>query len=82
MCLTQRARKYTTETAQIRVWRVSFPGQRSAQAGRYSLAEVKSLYGLPKQYLVIQTLPGGGQVIVSRHRKRNSAARVIERIAS
>lgn len=71
--LTKRCRRRTTELAQYRSWR--------SRDGRYSLIEVKSLLDDHRAVLVVETLPSGGQVILSRHRKRKPAERVIERLA-
>lgn len=76
--IAKRAIKYQTPTAVIRRWPARF---QDAQDAIYSILEVKSLYGLPKRFLVVQKLREGGEVVVSRHRKRNSAVEVIERVA-
>ena len=72
MTISRRARRYTTATCVIRSW--------AAQDGPYRVAEITSLFGLPKLYLAIQRQPGGGETIVSRHRKRSAAIRAIEKI--
>lgn len=67
--LATRARRKVTHTAVIRSWRT--------ESGRYSLVEVKSLLDGARYYLAVETLPGGGQVILSRHRKRSAGARAV-----
>ncbi len=75
MCiLTKRATKRRTDTAIIRSWR--------SQDGRYSLQEVQSIFGLPTEYLAVQVYPGGGQVILSRPRKRLPAERALDSFAT
>lgn len=64
-----RSKRRTTATGIIRQWR----------SEDYLVAEVKSLYGLPTVYLVIEQLSNGNQVIRSRHRKREAARRQLER---
>lgn len=54
-----------TATAVIRRW--------IAPDGDYSLAEVKSLFGLPTYYIIAKRIGGGGETLVSRHRKRKEA---------
>ncbi len=74
--LARRAKKYQTSTAVIRRWACQ-----TQQDALYSLLEVTSLYGLPRRYLVVQKLREGGEVVISRHRKRTSAVKVLQRVA-
>lgn len=69
--LASRAKKRFTLTATIRRWTVS--------DAPYALDEVNSLYGLPRRYLVVQRLPCGQECVLSRHRKRAAAVKVLER---
>lgn len=72
MTLTRRARKRTTLTAEIRRW--------LSLDGRYAVDEVNSIYGLPRRYLTVQRLPNAQECVLSRHRKRSAAVRVLEQL--
>ena len=76
LSIAKRASKRQTPTAVIREWAVRTERQVSA----YSIVEVINLYGLSKRYLAVRTCAGGGQFVVSRHRKRSGVIRSLERI--
>ena len=71
MTITKTPRRYSTEVAAIRCWRVKH--------APYELVEIRSLYGLPRRYLVIERLPNGNERVVSQHRRRQAAERVLRR---
>jgi hypothetical protein len=69
----KRARLTISPTAKIRTW--------STPDGRYALAEINSLLGLGRRYLVVRKLPNGNELIESSHRKRNAAMLKLDRLS-
>lgn len=69
--LSSRATKRLTAAAVIRTWQT--------KDRRYAVEEIKSLFGLPTRYLVVERLANGNEAIISEHRKREPAVEALAR---